>query len=306
VRAATPALFLLKLLNAKKLIFGGSILLNAVIGSALAWSLAHRPTPAAASAPALAVEPAVSLPDIAAERVTKPEPRPFRWSQLESPDYGVYVANLRAIGCPEQTIREIISADLADLYAAKREESGENGPVATNLPPSATAAAQQLQKQQTEVLAQLLGPDAGRMSAPAAPKATVAAAPMPMTSAAPTRPVAADSTPAVAGSDPAARAKPAPGSARSTPEPSMPIVFTPVDPASLGLNPDQVATVKQIQQNFMQSIGGASADPSSPEYWGRWQRAQPTADEMVWTLLGQQVFNALQLTRPIRGPHSQK
>lgn len=47
---------------------------------------------------------------------------PFQWIQIESSDYRQYAANLRAIGCPEQTLREIILADIQDLYAAKRAE----------------------------------------------------------------------------------------------------------------------------------------------------------------------------------------
>src|SRR6185436_17865409 len=30
----------------------------------------------------------------------------FRWAQLESEDYREYITRLRAIGCPEQTIRD--------------------------------------------------------------------------------------------------------------------------------------------------------------------------------------------------------
>lgn len=45
---------------------------------------------------------------------------PFTWRQLESQDYGVYIANLRDIGCPEQTIRDIIIADVDALYARRR------------------------------------------------------------------------------------------------------------------------------------------------------------------------------------------
>ncbi|MGD0614746.1 MAG: LysM domain-containing protein [Verrucomicrobiota bacterium] len=43
----------------------------------------------------------------------------FSWSQVESADYPTYIANLRAIGCPEQTIRDIIIADVNALYARK-------------------------------------------------------------------------------------------------------------------------------------------------------------------------------------------
>lgn len=42
------------------------------------------------------------------------------WAHVESPDYTVYIANLRSIGCPEQTIRDIIIADVDALYAKRR------------------------------------------------------------------------------------------------------------------------------------------------------------------------------------------
>lgn len=42
------------------------------------------------------------------------------WDHVESPDYTVYITNLRAIGCPEQTIRDIIIADVDALYARRR------------------------------------------------------------------------------------------------------------------------------------------------------------------------------------------
>src|SRR6267378_5933873 len=44
----------------------------------------------------------------------------FSWRELESTDYPTYVANLREIGCPEQTIRDIIIADVNALYARRR------------------------------------------------------------------------------------------------------------------------------------------------------------------------------------------
>lgn len=50
------------------------------------------------------------------ESVAAPE---WKWSSIESEDYRKYVANLRSIGCPERTIRDIILADLNKLYAAK-------------------------------------------------------------------------------------------------------------------------------------------------------------------------------------------
>lgn len=44
----------------------------------------------------------------------------FSWRELESQDYPTYIANLRYIGCPEQTIRDIIIADVNGLFARRR------------------------------------------------------------------------------------------------------------------------------------------------------------------------------------------
>lgn len=47
-------------------------------------------------------------------------PSGFNWASLESTNYTTYIQNLRAIGCPEETIRDIIIADVAKLYAQQR------------------------------------------------------------------------------------------------------------------------------------------------------------------------------------------
>src|SRR5438067_2541083 len=44
----------------------------------------------------------------------------FSWQEIESPDYRQYIANLREIGCPEKTIRDIILADVNDLYESRK------------------------------------------------------------------------------------------------------------------------------------------------------------------------------------------
>lgn len=48
------------------------------------------------------------------------EVRSLDWRSIESSDYPTYIANLREIGCPEETIRDIILADVNKLYAARR------------------------------------------------------------------------------------------------------------------------------------------------------------------------------------------
>lgn len=57
-------------------------------------------------APAPPVVPTASVPT-------------FHWSALESPDYVVYTAKLRTIGCPERTLRDILLPDIEKLYDAR-------------------------------------------------------------------------------------------------------------------------------------------------------------------------------------------
>jgi hypothetical protein len=43
----------------------------------------------------------------------------FTWRFLESDDFKQYITNLRAVACPEQTIQDIIIAEVNKLYASK-------------------------------------------------------------------------------------------------------------------------------------------------------------------------------------------
>ena len=48
--------------------------------------------------------------------------RPLNWRALESTNYVIYIGNLLAFGCPEETVRDIIITDVAKLYARRRAE----------------------------------------------------------------------------------------------------------------------------------------------------------------------------------------
>lgn len=50
------------------------------------------------------------------------------WRQVESTDYQRYIANLRSIGCPEETIRDIIRADVHQLFEQKKKEYRKGAP----------------------------------------------------------------------------------------------------------------------------------------------------------------------------------
>ncbi len=52
----------------------------------------------------------------------------FTWHNVEAQDYKDYIVNLRSVDCPEETIRDIIVADVNKLYALRfRELRGDEG-----------------------------------------------------------------------------------------------------------------------------------------------------------------------------------
>ena len=88
----------------------------------------------------------------------------FVWQELESPDYRSYISNLHAIACPEQTIRDIIVADVNQLYARKRvtdvvtpDQQWWRSTPDTNTLLEASAKIQELDQERRELLTNLLG-----------------------------------------------------------------------------------------------------------------------------------------------------
>jgi hypothetical protein len=47
----------------------------------------------------------------------------FHWSQLETNDYEAYTANLRAVGCPEHVVRQLLMAEIEEHYAGRRADA---------------------------------------------------------------------------------------------------------------------------------------------------------------------------------------
>lgn len=99
------------------------ILLN--VGAILYW--AFRPVPGVPTAggggetrlPGAKAELAALATPPARPTRSAPVPEPFHWGDLESKDYREFIARLRAINCPEQTIRDLIIADIDKLYSAR-------------------------------------------------------------------------------------------------------------------------------------------------------------------------------------------
>ncbi len=61
----------------------------------------------------------VAVPAIPPKVITLTRTNDFHWAQLESEDYRTYIARLRAVGCPEETICDLIIADVDKLLAPR-------------------------------------------------------------------------------------------------------------------------------------------------------------------------------------------
>jgi hypothetical protein len=144
-----------------------SLLANALLAALVCCLAAHS---------RLINSPAVPLisPDVVTPPASEPphsQPRPFHWSQLESSDYRIYIAKLRAIGCPPQTLRDIISADVDTLYTKKRKE--------LHLDDASAAAGPWSRPEETALIAKLLGDRPAPQPAPQ-PQQELARAQMPL------------------------------------------------------------------------------------------------------------------------------
>ena len=150
----------------------GSLAMNVVLAALWLAARAQKPQPAPAAA---GVEPAPAG-EVRTNVVVRRQF--FTWSELESENYPRYIENLRSINCPEQTVRDIIIADVNQLFQ-KRRSAGlipasrqwwQSGPD----PALERLAARQLaalERERRTLLESLLGPD---WDAPTASAPTVA------------------------------------------------------------------------------------------------------------------------------------
>jgi hypothetical protein len=148
-----------------------ALLLSLSVNAVLAVRIfRHHPTPTLqtethpirAPFPNVPAEPpaANTIPNV----LTTNAAPPFQWSQIESADYRQYIANLRAVGCPEEIIRDIIMADLNQAYSPRAAEIWKPKPhpywqKRTNDQPSAEQQKklQALSQEKTEIYKELFG-----------------------------------------------------------------------------------------------------------------------------------------------------
>ena len=190
-------------------------------------------------------------------------PEPFNWSQIESSDYRTYIVNLRRIGCPELTIRDIIVADVRNLYAHRREEvvirGGKDAWSATRKAEMDAELAAQAREEE-DLIQVLLGEDSRRT---------------PVVERANAGPV---------------RATRAGGAGVS----QLPLVFR--QPAEkLKLDEQESEVIDYLRQKFREELGPEGQDVSDPAYAQRWRRAQRNNDDLLAGLLGGEFYLNYQL-----------
>src|SRR5262245_38039762 len=201
--------------------------------------------------------------------------QPFHWSQIESSDYRTYVANLHAIGCPEQTIRDIITSDVSATFASRRIEleqaqrAPELAGIDRSMPWSQGEALARLRDEEIQVIELLLGPQAASPAADARRLSPAQAA----------RRRQLQMRPAV-----------------------MPLVLQDVDTASLQLDENRIQVIRDLRQEFLNQIGSPNQDPSDPAYRERWLRAQAESDELLRGMIGLRAYQEYELQASAHPP----
>ena len=247
-----------------------SIILNLVLLGGLVFIRENQHREGATSAllagtnaqpPAQAV--AVSVPPI----VQQAEQQPFRWSQLESTDYRTYIKNLRDIGCPEATLRAIVTADVHDLYQKRHQELEQKLADINNSPWPEQFKSFNSQQALKAELQKLPGEEASEI-------------------------VGLQQEGAV---DTTSSSQVSSGRNNSQNTPVLPLVFQNVDLHALNLSDQQIQAINNLRQSFMDAIGGPNQDPQDPAYLERWQKAQPETDSMMRSMLGVTVWEDYQV-----------
>ncbi len=260
-----------------------SLLLN--LGLAGGWGLGllsagpRAAVPDTRSIPAEVRPSPPPAPAFAPPRRAQPS-APIQWHQLlSSADYRGYVANLRQVGCPASTLRDIVQGDTARAFAHQRKVLNLDG---AGRGPWSRFEESQLVASLLEVPAAGVAGVAGAAASPAGSGAVMTSHRLAQPGSGPGL-VAAVSVPAegeVPSTSISARREILPA------DPMIPLVFREVDPSMAQLNAANLQMIDELRQNFTEAIGGPGQDPADPAYLKRWQSAQSEADAELKSRLG--------------------
>jgi hypothetical protein len=102
-------------------VIGFSLLLNAILAAAIILSIKTTAPPAPAT-PVAAVPAFSPIPSAPPAESSPSAGLPFQWNRISSDNLKIYRDNLRAIGCPELTVREIIRAVINENFGSRRRD----------------------------------------------------------------------------------------------------------------------------------------------------------------------------------------
>jgi hypothetical protein len=254
-----------------------SMFLNVVLAGGAIFIWMDRQKPALSPAPMVqpATRPAEADRSASAiQMTTQAKPAPFRWNQLDASDYHVYVKNLRAIGCPEATVRAIVTADVHAAYQMQINALEKKLKAFASGSWSAEAGALNDEAKLKEQLQNLPGEEAAEIADLLGLKPDALS-------------VAANDSSSSSSTDDEPTQDPIPA--------SVPLVFQNLDTSSLALDDQQTQAIASLRQRFVDQVGGTNQDPNDPAYLARWQQAQPAADSMLRSVLGNQSYSQYQL-----------
>ena len=151
-------------MRSRVILLTASVLLNVLL--AAGWVLSSRNWQSRYTRQAILADHAVSNAPVTVRTNFVVRKQFFSWQEVESDDYQTFIENLRGIGCPEQTIRDIIIADVNSLYARRRateivtpEQQWWRTEPDTNIIAEASARVKEMEADRRELLASLLGKD---------------------------------------------------------------------------------------------------------------------------------------------------
>lgn len=209
--------------------------------------------------------------------------KPFRWSQIESKkSYRIYIANLRAIGCPERTIEAIIWSDADQAFEWERKQ--------LNLDGSGNGPWSQLQE--TQLVANLLGKAPPTFASTSGSGETVANGREGVNETAHASGGVQNQTTPVDGGE----SNKSQGQNATEVASAYPLFLQNVNWGAMGFNADQQAAIAQVRQQFQNEVAGLNQNSSQNDGNStgakRWQAALQNANTQLNGLLGEQAYTA--------------
>lgn len=106
-----------------KLLLAALLGLNVLLLGAVVYLLRAHPGDAGYLPPLVVCIPAADQAGDSLDDATSPRRASlaFDYGRLESPDYKDYIDHLRSLGCPDETIRGILIADMSDLFRGRTQ-----------------------------------------------------------------------------------------------------------------------------------------------------------------------------------------